>query len=131
VFGKRPGRIFRYAWYPSMPDPDEVLYALFHSKSEFNRCHYHNETVDRLLEKGRDELDDSKRIDLYREAEKLIIADVPTINLVHYTFERLFHPYVHGVSANSLGEHYIPMKTIWLDTVQHGLSQTTRTESMD
>jgi peptide/nickel transport system substrate-binding protein/oligopeptide transport system substrate-binding protein len=128
VCGKRPGSIFRYAWYPSMPDPDEVLYVLFHSQSEFNRGHYHNEKVDRLLEQGRDELDDSKRSELYREAEKLIIADVPTINLVHYTFERLFHPYVHGVNASSLDEHYIPMKTIWLDMAQHGFPQTAKTD---
>jgi hypothetical protein len=65
---------------------------------------------------------------LYREAEKLIIADVPTINLVHYTFERLFHPYVHGVNASSLDEHYIPMKTIWLDMAQHGFPQTAKTD---
>jgi peptide/nickel transport system substrate-binding protein/oligopeptide transport system substrate-binding protein len=128
VFGKRPGSIFRYAWYPSMPDPDDVLYVLFHSQGEFNRGHYDNQQVDRLLEKARDELDDAKRINLYREAEKLIIGDVPTINLVHYTFERLFHPYVHGVSANSLDEHYIPMKTIWLDTAQYGFPHTAKTK---
>jgi oligopeptide transport system substrate-binding protein len=128
VLGKRPGSIFRYAWYPSIPDPDDVLYTLFHSQSEFNRGHYHNPKVDRLLEKARDELDNSKRIDLYREAERLIIADMPTVNLVHYTFERLFHPYVHGVRANSLGEHYIPMKTIWLDTAPHDFPRTARTE---
>lgn len=128
VLGKRPGIIFRYAWYPSMPDPDDVLYVLFHSQGEFNRGHYHNQAVDRLLEQARGELDNSKRIGLYREAEELIMADVPTINLVHYTFERLFHDYVHGVSANSLGEHYIPMKTIWLATVQHGFPKTAKSE---
>jgi len=131
VFGQQPGSIFRYSWYPSIPDPDEMLYMLFHSQSKFNRAHYYNEQVDRLLEKGRGELDDSERIGLYREAEKLIIADVPTINLVHYTFERLFQPYVHGVNANSLGEHYIPMKTIWLDAAQYGFLRTTREESTD
>ncbi|WP_143310191.1 ABC transporter substrate-binding protein, partial [Candidatus Entotheonella palauensis] len=128
VLGKRPGILARNAWFPSLPDPDDVLYALFHSQSKFNRGHYHNQKVDELLEKAREEWDDSKRIGLYREAEKLIIADVPTINLVHYKFEHLFQPYVHGVHANSLGEHYIPMKTIWLDTAQHGLSKTAKSE---
>jgi ABC-type transport system substrate-binding protein len=111
-----------------MPDPDDVLYVLFHSQGEFNRAQYHNQTVDRLLEKARGELDSSKRISLYREAEELIMADAPTINLVHYTFERLFHDYVRGVSANPLGEHYIPMKTIWLATVQHGSPKTATSE---
>lgn len=126
ILGKRPGIMFRYAWYASFPDPDEFLYVLFHSKGPYNRGHYSNPEVDRLLEKARFESDDLKRIDLYRKAEKLIIADVPTLDLVHYAFERLFHPYVRGIAANSLGESYIPMKTIWLDTAQHGYPKTAR-----
>jgi ABC-type transport system substrate-binding protein len=128
VLGKRPGSLFRYDWYPSIPDPDEVLYALFHSQSKFNRGGYHNQKVDRLLEKARDEVDDSKRIGLYQEAEKLIMEDVPTINLVHYKYERLFHPYIEGLSVNSLGEHYIPMKTIWINAAQYGFPKVAKTE---
>ncbi|ETX02084.1 MAG: hypothetical protein ETSY1_04880 [Candidatus Entotheonella factor] len=128
VVGKRPGSLARSAWFPSLPDPDDVLRALFHSQSKFNRGRYNNPQVDDLLEKARNELDESKRIDLYRNAEKLIIADVPTINLVHYKFERLFHPYVHGITTNSLGEPYMPMKTIWLDTARNGLPKTAETK---
>ena len=119
VLGKRPGSLMRLAWFPEMPDPDNVLYALFHSQSQFNRGGYRNADVDRLLEQARDEPDDAKRVDLYREAEKLIMADVPIINLLHYPFERLLHKYVRGVKASSLGITYIPMRTIWLDTAQH------------
>jgi len=111
-----------------MPEPDDVLYRLFHSKSEFDRGHYNHEKVDRLLDNTRNALDDSKRMDLYREAEKLMIADEPTKHLVHCTFERLFHPRVHDVNANSLGEHEMPMQTIWLDTAQHDLAKTAKTE---
>ncbi len=111
-----------------MSHPDDILYVPFHSRGEFNWGHYNNQKVDRLLEKAWGEWDDSKQIDLYREAEKLIIEDVPIINLVHYTFERLFCPYVHGVNANSPGEHYTLMKTTWLDTAQYGFPKTAQTE---
>lgn len=128
VLGKRPGSLFRYDWYPSIPDPDEVLYALFHSQSKFNRGGYYNQKVDRLLEQARDEVADAKRVGLYQEAEKLIMEDVPTINLVHYKYERLFHPYIEGLSVNSLGEHYIPMKTIWINADPYGFPKMAKTE---
>ncbi|PON19905.1 hypothetical protein C2W62_00385 [Candidatus Entotheonella serta] len=117
--GKRPGILFRTGWYHNFPDPDDILYPLFYSKSAYNRGQYHNSEVDRLLEMARSEVDSSKRLVLYRKAEKLIMEDAPTVNLVHYKFEYLTHPYVHGFQPNSLGEHFIPMKTVWLDVTQH------------
>ena len=119
--GKRPGILFRYAWFPNFPDPDDVLYPLFHSHSPYNQGQYHNSEVDRLLEQARGEVDNFKRLDLYREAEKLILEDAPTVNIVHYADEYLTHAYVHGFTPNALGEHYMPMKTIWLDTAQQSL----------
>jgi len=41
------------------------------------------------------------------------------VNLVYYTFETLFQPYVRGIELNALGERYIPMKKIWLDAKPH------------
>jgi hypothetical protein len=37
------------------------------------------------------------------------------VNLVYYTFETVFQPYVQGIELNALGERYIPMEKIWLD----------------
>ncbi len=47
------------------------------------------------------------------------MADAPVVNLVYYTFEILFQPYVQGIELNALGERYIPMKKIWLDATPH------------
>ena len=62
--------------------------------------------------------------ELYRRAETLITADAPTVNLVYYTFERLFQPYVQGIEVNALGERHIPMKKIWLDRAHHAFPKT-------
>jgi peptide/nickel transport system substrate-binding protein/oligopeptide transport system substrate-binding protein len=115
VVGKRPGALYRYAWFADFPDPDNFLFPLFHSQGPENYANYSNPTVDHLLEQARSEGDYLKRIELYRQAEALIMTDAPVVNLVYYTFATLFQPYVQGIELNALGEPYIPMKKIWLD----------------
>jgi oligopeptide transport system substrate-binding protein len=115
VLGKRPGAMYRYAWFADFPDPDNFLFSLFHSQSPGNYAHYSNPAVDRLLEQARSEGDYLKRIQLYRQAEKQIMEDAPVVNLVYYTFETVFQSYVQGIELNALGDRYIPMKKIWFD----------------
>jgi peptide/nickel transport system substrate-binding protein/oligopeptide transport system substrate-binding protein len=115
VLGKRPGAMYRYSWFADFPDPDNFLFPLFHSQSPDNYANYSNPAVDRLLEQARSESDYLKRIQLYRQGEELIMADAPVVNLMYYTLETLFQPYVQGIELNALGERYIPMEKIWLD----------------
>ena len=119
VLGKRPGAMYRTGWVADFPDPDNFLFPLFHSQSTNNYANYSNPAVDRLLEQARSEGDYLKRIELYRETEKLIMADAPVVNLMYNSFETLFQPYVQGIELNALGERYIPMKKIWLDATPH------------
>jgi peptide/nickel transport system substrate-binding protein/oligopeptide transport system substrate-binding protein len=119
ILGKLPGAIYRSSWHSDFPDPDYFLFLLFHSGSANNYSHYSNSEVDRLLAQAQIEVDYLHRLELYRKAEQIIIADVPSINLVHYAFEHLFQPYVRGITLNALGTHYIAMKEIWLDTTHH------------
>jgi peptide/nickel transport system substrate-binding protein/oligopeptide transport system substrate-binding protein len=115
VLGKRPGAMYRHTWFADFPDPDNFLFSLFHSQSPDNYANYSNPAVDHLLEQARSEGDYLKRIQLYRQTEALIMADAPGVNLLYYTLEYLFQPYVQGIELNALGERYIPMKKIWLD----------------
>lgn len=107
--------IFRRAWYADLPDPDNVLAVLFHSKSAYNYMRYVNKDVDRLLDQGRVEQDPVRRAELYREAEDRILADVPVIPIMYMSFERAFQPYVRGIEVSALGAPYIPMRKVWLD----------------
>ena len=62
-------------------DP-ESLYSLYHSsqiEKGFNWAHYTNPEVDRLLEQGYTEGDFEKRMDLYEQAQVLIMEDAPAI----------------------------------------------------
>ncbi len=110
--GKYP--IFRYGWVADVPEPDNFLYRLFHSQSRNNMTRYQNPQVDRFLDRARVEQVYLKRLELYREAEKLIMEDSPIIPLNYYSYERLFQPYVHSIEVSALGDPYIPMRKIWL-----------------
>jgi peptide/nickel transport system substrate-binding protein/oligopeptide transport system substrate-binding protein len=107
-------QIFRLARFVDFPDPDNFLYPLFHSQSRTNYFQYRNPTVDRLLDDARRETDDLRRVKLYREAEQVILDDAPAVMLLHYTYERLFQPYVEGIEVNALGDPYIPIWKIHL-----------------
>ena len=111
--GKAPA--FLYAWYADAPDPDNFLYLLFHSKSPRNYSGYTNPMVDGLLSQSRAEADVTRRVDLYRRAEQLIVDDGALLPVWHYPYERVFQPYVRSVEVNGLGDPYIPLKKIWLE----------------
>src|SRR5207249_1963132 len=59
--------------------------------------------------------DFQRRVDLYRKAEQLILADAPIVPVFHRAYERLFQPYVRSVEVNGLGDPYIPLRKIWLE----------------
>jgi oligopeptide transport system substrate-binding protein len=111
--GKLP--VFLHAWYADVPDPDNFLFKLFHSRSPRNFFGYANPVVDDLLVQARAERDVIRRIELYRKAEELVVADVPVIPILHHTYERLFQPYVRSIEVNGLGDPYIPLRKIWLE----------------
>jgi peptide/nickel transport system substrate-binding protein/oligopeptide transport system substrate-binding protein len=105
---------FLYAWYADVPDPDNFLTKLFHSKSPRNYTRYHNPVVDGLLEAARATSDPERRVELYRRAEQVIVDDAVIVPVWHYNYERLFQPWVRSVEVNGLGDPYIPMRKVWL-----------------
>ena len=111
--GKLP--FFLYGWYADVPDPDNFLFKLFHSKSPRNLFGYANATVDDLLAAARSAPDIQRRVELYRRAEQLVLEDAPLVPMMHHTYERLFQPYVRSVEVNGLGDPYIPFRKVWLE----------------
>jgi peptide/nickel transport system substrate-binding protein/oligopeptide transport system substrate-binding protein len=107
--------LFVYAWYADVPDPDNFLFKLFHSRSTWNLTGYVNPVVDDLLLQARRERDLARRIDLYRRAEQTIVDEAPVVPIWHYPFERLYQSYVRSVEVNGLGDPYIPLRKIWLE----------------
>ena len=113
VNGQAPA--FQYAWFADVPDPDNFLFKLFHSKSPRNYTGYANEQLDALLVRARNEPDSLRRVGLYRRAEQLVMNDAVVIPFFHYTYERIFQPYVKSIEVSGLGDPYIPLRKIWLE----------------
>lgn len=115
ALAERRLQAFLYAWYADVPDPDNFLSKLFHSKSPRNLFSYENPVVDALLAKARNETDVQRRVEAYRRAEEQILDDAPLIPILHHTYERLFQPYVRGIEVNGLGDPYLALRKIWLE----------------
>lgn len=83
-------------WQADYPDPQDFLDILFHSESSVNHGGYFNPEVDRILEEARVEQDGTRRVDLYRQAEVIIVDDAAWVPL-WYQGERhvLIKPYIN------------------------------------
>lgn len=74
-------QMFNAGWILDYPDPEDILDLKFNSGSSLNDAGYANDEVDALLNKARVERDPAARIELYQQAERLIVEDVAWIPL--------------------------------------------------
>ena len=111
---KGEAQMFRYSWTADIPDPDDVLFPLFFSKSKTNRSFYNNPEVDRLLTEARRMLDNTKRVELYQKLNQLLVSEAPMIPLHNYVYERAFRTHVRTASVTGLGGPYLEMRSFWL-----------------
>ncbi len=74
-------QMFNGGWIMDYPDPEDILDLKFHSGSKLNDVGYSNPQVDKLLDQARTEADSSQRLQLYQQAEDLIIKDAAWIPL--------------------------------------------------
>jgi oligopeptide transport system substrate-binding protein len=89
-------QMFDIGWIIDYPDPEDIIDLLFYSKSRQNNTGYSNPDVDALIESARKELDSTKRLQEYQQAEKLIIQDAPWIPLFFGQTHVVVKPYVKG-----------------------------------
>lgn len=104
--------MFSLNWIADYPDPGSVLWSLFASTSPDNPIGYHNPEVDRLLARAEAEPDPQRRIDLYRQAQQLIVDDNVVIPIYRDTDYELVKPRVHGLQFSPLG--MLGLETVWI-----------------
>ncbi len=68
-------------WEADYPDPQDFLDILFHTDSGINHGAYSNPDADKILEEARVEPDVDRRVQLYRQAEELIVNDAAWVPL--------------------------------------------------
>jgi peptide/nickel transport system substrate-binding protein len=62
-------------------DPDNIAFAAYHSSRNGNwqNAVYASPAVDALIEQGRAEQDEARRVAIYREFQKQVVADAPDL----------------------------------------------------
>jgi ABC-type transport system substrate-binding protein len=68
-------------WVTDNGDPDNFLYEL--AGREDNELNYVNAEATRLMRDAAQESDETKRADMYRRAEDMVVADAPAVFLNH------------------------------------------------
>ncbi len=68
-------------WEADYPDPQDFIDILFYSDSSGNHGHYNNPEVDSRVEEARTEQDIIRRVQLYNEAEEIILHDAAWLPL--------------------------------------------------
>ncbi len=95
--------LYLYNWSISTPDPERLLFPLFHSQSQDNFSRYANPRVDKLLTDARQPMEEPRRLQLYRDATRLIVDDLPALFLVHRIGMAAVNTRVKGLTLNLYG----------------------------
>jgi oligopeptide transport system substrate-binding protein len=90
------GQIFSGGWCADYPDPENFADILFHTGAQQNIGNYSNPALDAILDQARVEQDVTKRIQLYQQAEQIIVQDAPALFMSHNVTYMLVKPYVKG-----------------------------------
>lgn len=100
---KSQAPFFRAQWIGDYPDAEDYL-AMFYSKNPAppNYTRFSNHQFDELYEKALVENNDSIRVALYQQMDRLIISEAPIVPLYYDESIRFIHPYVKGMESNAL-----------------------------
>jgi len=89
-------------WGADYPDPESMIEMLFGSSSPDNYTGYNNAELDALLDAARNG-DDDERIELFAQANQLLIDDAALIPLHHPTGYTLLRGGLGGVEVTPMG----------------------------
>ncbi|HAV77070.1 MAG TPA: peptide ABC transporter substrate-binding protein [Anaerolineae bacterium] len=113
IYANKHGQLFTGGWCADYPDPENFADVLFHSGSNQNNGGYSNPELDALLESARIEQSVTKRIEMYQQAEQIIVEDAAALFTIHYLSYELVKPYVQGYVLTPID---IPIERyMWLD----------------
>lgn len=90
-------QMFDIGWSADYVDPHNFIGLLFRGGSASNWSGYDNPEVNKLIDEASIESNLEKRINLYQQAEEMILKDAPVLPLTYGRDYWLTKPYVKGV----------------------------------
>jgi len=115
LFAKRRAldySVMRAEWAADFADPKSFL-DVFRGGSNNNHTGWSNLAYDAALHSADRTPDPVARHELLRQAENVLLDELPIIPIYHFTTVRLVHPAVHGWYPLPLDRH--PYKHVWLE----------------
>ncbi len=94
--------IARAGWVGDYLDPMTFL-ASYHTDSSLNDGNWSNAEYDELIDKAKYNMNPSERMEQMREAEHILMNEMPIIPLYHYTNLRFQKHYLDGVYMDMYG----------------------------
>ncbi|MFO8054608.1 MAG: ABC transporter substrate-binding protein [Bacteroidales bacterium] len=96
---------FRASWIADYPDAENYL-SLFYSENFSpdgpNYTHFKNDTFDALYEKAQTTVEDTQRLNLYREMDNLVMEEAPVVVLYYDRVLRFVDKEIEGLGSNPL-----------------------------
>lgn len=102
-------------WGADYPDPDNWLPELFGTKGGNNHTGYSNPKFDEVVDRALPELDPKKRLEIWAEAQKIVVDDAPVIFLFYRERFWLKKPYVKDLKTTGQ-DGQIPGDWFWAET---------------
>jgi ABC-type oligopeptide transport system substrate-binding subunit/DNA-binding SARP family transcriptional activator len=90
--------LFFIGWFADFPDPASFLQINF----LMDQTHWHNEIFEALIEEGRRALDQGRRVELYRQADKVLTEEAVVLPLFYGHVYQLIQPWVHKSTGSSM-----------------------------
>jgi oligopeptide transport system substrate-binding protein len=110
-----PQFVYGGGWCADYPDPQDWLSIFWHSSSQFARnIGYKNPELDKLMEQADVQVDQNKRMELYKQAQRMLIQDSPYIIRSTSKATFLVKPYVKGLEITPQDSNTYPGMTTGL-----------------
>jgi peptide/nickel transport system substrate-binding protein len=99
-------------------DPHDVFYLAFHSSQvegggQFNRSRIKDKKMDELIEAGSKEIDQTKRLTIYKELQKIVMDQALILPIQETTSAYVMLTKVKGFKADSLGRPWL--YNVWIE----------------
>ena len=99
--------MYRAGWCQDYSDANNFLYDVFYSKSSQNDPGFSNAEYDELVVAARIESDQAKRLELYQQAEEILVdQEAGIIPIYWYVTSHVIKPYVEAATSVTGNEAY-------------------------
>jgi oligopeptide transport system substrate-binding protein len=94
-------QLFVLGWCSDYPDPQDWLSTIFHGGSTVTRVGYASAEFDSLVDRADVERDPAKRLDLYKQAQRVLTRDAPVAFLYSTELRYLVSPRLRGYALTA------------------------------